>query len=249
MTHADAVYQVCQSLFTSYPLAVNIVNDDDAYSSMVLALNTGDGAKFFVLSRDHEDAKSFYSLRPWRARGVVDIANDDTAEVPDIAVNALTHGVPIPRNGALLGWTYEDSVTALVATYTEYRPECPEPSWAVMPQVGLPETRWPPFTGQPTLGRWFWAYYHSGNIVSLDALIATTHGIVFWADTKTTLGWDSCIVTTDIKSEQGYTLNRGQYIYYRALREGTPVPALDTMLAAHRKVDLAPRFTSVHYAL
>jgi hypothetical protein len=247
MTHADAVYRMCQKLFADYPLAISVVNDGDAYRSMVLVLKNGDGAKFFVLSCDYEDARPIYSLRPWRSRGVVDIASDDTTDVPDMAVKAVTRGVPIPRHGALLGWRNEDSVTALVATYTEYEPECPEPNWAVMPRAGVSETLWPPFTGQPTLGRWFWAYYHAGSIVSLDALIAATHGTVFWADTKETLGWDSCIIAADIRSGRGYTLNRGRYIYYRALREGTPVPALGIMLAARKKVDLAPRFTSVDY--
>jgi hypothetical protein len=247
MTHADAVYQMCDRLFTDYPLAIDASSSNSNSNSMILVMGNGNEAKFFILSHNHEDNNPVYLLRPWRARGVVDIASDDSADVPDIAVNAITQGTPIPRHGSLLGWRYADTITALVATYTEYEPESPDPSWAVMPRTGLPETQWPPFTGEHTLGRWFWTYYNAGSIVSLDTLIATTPETVFWAATKAAYSWDCCIIADDIRSGQGYTLNRGCYIYYRALQEDTPVPALEILLERHRKTDLAPRFDFAHY--
>jgi hypothetical protein len=243
MTHAEALYQMCQNLFARYPLAVQTASGSDASRSMVLILRNGIEARFFVLSHDiEEDSSSIYLLRPWRAHGVTDIAEDDTADVPEVVANAITRGVPIPRHGSLFGWRHRDSVTALVAIYTDYEPEYPVPSWAVMPRAGIPETQWPPFTGELIFDRWFWGYYDTGSIVSLSGLVAATHDTVFWADTKAMLGWDSCIITDDIRSEHGYTLSRGGYIYYRALRDGAPAPTPDILLAARRKADLAPRF-------
>lgn len=61
------------------------------------------------------------------------------AAVPDVVVDAVTHGVPFPQDGSLFGWTHGDGVTALVAVYASYTPASPEPSWAAMPLAGIPE--------------------------------------------------------------------------------------------------------------
>jgi hypothetical protein len=79
-------------------------------------------------------------------------------------------------------------------------------------------------------------------MVSLGGLIAGTTDTVFWADTEAILGWDCCVVARGIASREGYTLPRGYYVYYEALRAGKPVPPLDVLLAHSGKTDLAPRF-------
>jgi hypothetical protein len=71
-------------------------------------------------------------------------------------------------------------------------------------------------------------------------LIAGTPATVFWANTKATLGTDSCLVTQDLESSQGYTLLRGIYVHYEVLRAGMPVPTLTVLLADGGKTDLAP---------
>ena len=227
-------------MFASYPLAIDDCDAD--VSSMVLLVRDGDNASFFLLSRDSGESTPFFLLRPWRARGVVHIGVGSDRAFPDAVVRAVTRGVPIPRHGSLFGWKAADAVTAMIAVYADYDPAFPQPSWAVMPLVGIPKAQWPPFTGEPFFGQWFWEQYRSGSIVSLDDLIARAPGTVFWVDTAAILGWDSCAVARDIRSREGYTLLQGCYVYYRALQMSKPVPPLGRLLADDGKTDLASQF-------
>lgn len=240
MNRPRSLYEACHDLFAGYPLAVD--HCSGAIRSMILTLQVSGDAKFFVLSQDCSEGEPFYLVRPWRARGIVGIEADGGKAAPDAVVNVLTSGVPVPRHGSLFGWRHGNDVIALIAVYTEYTPEYPEPSWAMMPRAGIPEEQWPPFAGEHLLGHWFWQNYRGGSIVSLCHLIAGTQDAVFWADTEAILGWSCCAVASDIRSREGYTLHRGCYVYYQALRAGKPVPPLDSLLTGTRKVDLAPRY-------
>jgi hypothetical protein len=172
----------------------------------------------------------------------VDIAgDDDAAAVSDTVMTVLTRGIPIPRDRSLFGWRQDDYVTALVPVYTTFTPQYPEPFWAVMPRVApprrdgllLPTSIYSARGSGSTTG---------GDLVSVDSLIAEVPGTVFWTDTKAILGSDSCAVAHNIKSPEGFMLERGCYVYHRALRAGTPVPSLRALLADAGKTDLAPRF-------
>jgi hypothetical protein len=127
-----------------------------------------------------------------------------------------------------------------------YAPENPEPSWAVMPLAEIAEMQWPPFIGRHILGRWFWEYHQAGTMVWLDQIIRRNPRALYWVDTKSLLGWDCCVVARDIAVRDGFTLRRGRYVYYEALRAGKKVPAIDALLAEHNKADLAPRFQAMH---
>src|SRR5262249_30423429 len=140
------------------------------------------GAGFVVLSQEYLNSRCSYSLWPWPAGDVIRIDADGGA-IPDMAANAVTNGVPIPRDGTLLGWNHEDYITSLIVIYASYTPDRPEPAWAVMPLVGAPEALWPSFTGEPLLGHWSWEQYQTGRMVSLDRLIAGAPGTVWWVDT------------------------------------------------------------------
>lgn len=243
MTRNSSLYDACQALFESYPLAVRAVDCSGTIRSMVLMLRDGEDAGFFVLSYNCGEGGPFYSLCPWRTRAIVDIEVDSGTAVPDVAVNAVTHGVPLPRHGSLFGWRSGNAVTALVAVYSKYTPECPEPCWVVMPLAGTPEAQWPPFTGEHLFGYWFWEHYRGRSIVSLSGLIAGTPDTVFWAETETVPDGDCCIVARDIWSpEEELTLRRGRYVYYQVLQAGVTVPSLRTLLDATGKIDMAPRF-------
>jgi hypothetical protein len=111
-----------------------------------------------------------------------------------------------------------------------------------MPLAGIPAECWPPFTDEPLLGHWFWSYYWAGRIVSLGGLIAGKPDTVFWTDREEVLGRDCCAVAHDITSPEGYTVRRGRYVYYEALRTDKPVPSMSTLLADVGKIDIAPRF-------
>jgi hypothetical protein len=208
---------------------------------MVLILRDGDDARFFVLSQDSREDRRNYSLRPWRAACIADI-DADSGAVADVAVDAVTRGVPIPDDRSLFGWIHGDAVTALVAVTTTYTSACPEPCWAVMPLVGTPESQWPPFTDECLFGSWFWEHLQIRNIVSVSDLIARNPYTAFWVNTQAILGSDCCAVAHDIGSPKGPTLQRGRYVYSDALRADKPVPPLDVLLADNGKTDMSPQF-------
>lgn len=208
---------------------------------MVLMVHDGDSVDFFMLARDHNEGKPFYSLAPWRQAGpFVDIEADGAA-VPAAVTMVLSEGIPLPRHGSLFGWLSGTEVTALVTVYTEYALEHPEPSWAVLPLAAAPARLWPPFTGEQLFGSWFWENFQAGVIVSLAAVIAECPGTAFWVGGDAALGWDCCVVSRDLKSDAGYVLQRGCYLHYEALRKGVTVPPLESLLAGQGMTDLAPR--------
>jgi len=242
---ASSLLRMCRALFTDYPLAINPVGRGTTSSSMILAL-PGDGdVAFFVLSRNRRLSGASYALRPWRAPGISRIqpANVTASEV---VMNVVSCGVPLPRDGSVFGWRNERAITALVTFNVRYAPEHSEPSWAVMPLTDVPQMQWPPFIGRRILGRWFWEYHKTGTMVWLDRLITQNPRTLYWVDTKALLGWDCCVVAHDIAARDGFTLHRGRYVYYEALRAGKAIPAIDTLLAEPNKIDLAPRFRTMH---
>lgn len=241
MIRTNSPYEVCHELFAEYPLAAEAVDENGLVRSMVLLLAEGDQARFFVLVADQTHDSPSYSLFPWRGDGSMDI-EPDGASVPDASAAVLTHGIPIPRDGSLFGWACGESVTTLISFRTRYIPAAPIPTWAVMPLANIPVTEWPPFAHDGLLGPWFWAFHQDRMIVSLDELIAGTSGLVFWVDTKDTLGSDCCVVAHDLSTVEGYTLRQGRYAYYEELLRGKPVPPLAELLANPDKTDLGPRF-------
>ena len=242
MICTHSLYEACQKLFTDYPLATRIVSRDGTVRSMVLMLQNEDYAGFFVLSGDYRNGKQSYSLWSWPAGDIVAIEIGSEASVPEPAVTAVTCGVPIPQDGSLFGWTYGDVISALIVIYAEYSDEYPEPGWAVMPLTSASEERWPPFTGERLFGHWSWEEYKSGNIISLDRVIAETPETVYWVDTKDTLGSDCCAVARDISPREGAVLRRGRYVYYEALQAGEHVSSLTELLTSPGALDLTPRF-------
>ena len=241
MTQSNDLYAFCGTLFANYALACS--PDGDAGSSMILMLRKENSPKFFILCLDGSGGGVSYTLRPWRAAGVVKIGPEGTATVPMAAAKALISGVPVPRHGSLMGWRNEEAISAVMAVYTEYEPSLPRPGWALMPRAEAPEAEWPPFTGEPFFGEWFWEYYQAGNLIYLGDLIATSPDTVFWAHTEEVLGSSSCVVAADVRSDDGsYVLRQGRYVYYRVLRAGIRVPPLSSLLADSSKIDLAPRF-------
>jgi hypothetical protein len=244
MIRADSPYETCHELFAEYHLAAKTIDRSGLVRSMVLLLPDGDSARFFMLVADQTKGRTAFSLFAWRTEGRVDVRLDGGA-VPDVFAAALARGVPIPRDGSLFGWARGEAVTTLIGVQARYTPTSPVPSWAVMPLADSSVSEWPPFTRDRFLGPWFWEDYRAGAIVPLDGLIARTSGLVFWVDTKDTLGSDCCAVARDITNAEGYTLRRGRYVYYEVLLGGKPVPPLAQLLAEPGKTDLGPRFQLV----
>jgi len=237
----SSIYEACHGLFTNYPLAVETADHDGKIiHSIVLMLRDGDDVQFFALSHQNSEDRPSYMFLPWPTGDIKDIEADRVV-APDVILKAVTHGVPIPQDGSLFGWLDNDVVTALVAVYTKYTSASPIPSWAIMPLADIPETQWPPFADERFFGYWFWEHYQAGSITLLNGLIARTPDTVYWVDTRTILGSDCCAVAHDVTGPDGHTLQRGRYVYYRALRADKPVPPLAVLLADTGKIDLAPR--------
>jgi hypothetical protein len=111
-----------------------------------------------------------------------------------------------------------------------------------MPLASTREKEWPPFVNEPYLGGWFWDYLQAGRLLSLAAFVADTPDTIFWADTKSILGSDTCVVAKDVVKTGSPTLRRGAYVYARSLRARLPVPPLADLLAAPATVDIANFF-------
>lgn len=241
MVRTKSLYERCHELFAEYPLAVEPIDESGLIMCMALLLADGDETLFFMLVGDYTEGTPAFSLFPWNADGGTDVGPGDVA-VADAYAAALTFGTPVPRDGSLFGWVDQQAVTALMSVQTERTPTNPVPSWAVMPLVGSPAAIWPPFTRDYLLGPWFWEYYRTGEIASLDGLIAGTSGLVFWVETTDTLGSGCYTVTQDLQNKASYTLRRGRYVYYQVLLEGKLVPSLAELLTSPGKIDLGPRF-------
>lgn len=240
MIYPRSPYETCCALFADYPLAVN-----DCYmgfKSMILMQRKSGEAQLFMLSRDDENDRPTFILRPWRASGAMVIEANSVSSSAESVMTILKCSIPIPRHGSLFGWKKRNTVSALIAIFADYSPESPQPYWSVMPRVGSRERAWPPFAGESFLGHWFWEYYNNRRLVSLSDLIAGIPETVFWVETASILGWDSCAVARDVKSHAGYTLPQGAYVYWRALRTDSRLPRLGTLLANERKTDLAYKF-------
>jgi hypothetical protein len=225
------LYQACDDLFASYPLAAE-ADSQEAARSMVLMLTVAGEGKFYILIREAGDGGTVYHLQPWR---------DGQGGVPAAeARQAVTRGFPLPADGSLFGWKDGGAVTALIAFYAEYG--TPNPTWSVMPRADIPAGQWPPFTSRALLGGWFWEHHRAGRAVPLARLIAATPGAVFWVAGPEPPGWGCCVVTRDLAAPEGFTLPRGRYAYYRALQGTAPIPAIGVLLSDPGKADLAPRF-------
>jgi hypothetical protein len=237
----SSLYETGRKLFIAYPLASDEA-DSGTTRSMVLLLRDGDEVRYFVLSQYCREGRAWYTIRPWPAGPMETIDGDGEGLVPRPFATAVSQGTPLPRDGSLFGWTHDGIVTALIAFYTEYSPEVPEPCWSVMPRAGVSDTKWPPFTDGQLIGNWFWELVQAGRIVSIEGLIAKTTETVFWADTEAVFGSGCCVVERDLRSPEGYTLPSGWYIYHKALQAGGQLSSWQGLLTSVSKTDLATRF-------
>lgn len=238
----SSLFEWSQRLFSTYPLAISeaSVKDNGTIQSMVLMLQDADKVNYIVLSQSSCEDRSWYSLCPWPDGPALTIEAGGDVLVPENFASAVNRASPLPRDGSLFGWICDDIVTSLIAFYTEFSPAVPEPCWSVMPRVGIPDTQWPPFTGEPLIGEQFWIFKRARKIISVEGLIAETSGTVFWVDTEAEFGSGCCVVVSDARNAEGYTLPSGRYVYHKV--PPATVPSLPALLAKTNKTDLAPRF-------
>jgi hypothetical protein len=241
VSRTNSLYDVCRGLFETYPQAARAIDARGSVWSIVIMLEDGPNAGYFVLTQRCNKGEPVFSLWSWPDGDVVDIVHDCADPPSALLGDVLSHGVPIPRDGSVFGWTVGGAVAALIVIYVESAVDFGEPGWAVMPRVGMPREDWPPFTGERLFGHWSWERSWSRRIVSLDEVIGGTSETFWWVDTKAVIGSDCCVISTDIVS-QGLTVPRGRYAFYEALCSSEAIPPLEALLDDPGKIDLAPRF-------
>lgn len=216
-----SVEERCDDLFAAYPLALQTA---EGGSLMTLILP---GPVFAMIARwDAEAGGSTY---------VLSVEERDSLTLEQAAAT----GVPLPRPGTLLGYAAGDRITALVVFYTDNEPL---PAYSVMPNTAEHADRWPPFTGEPVVGRWLWDCVEQDRLINLGPVLASAPGAVFWAPTGPEIGSDCCVVATGLEAEYA-TLPNGVFAYSELLRTDRGViPSLEALLARPDLTDLASRF-------
>ena len=237
-------FEVCLRLFERYPLAITLHPADGGSLSMVLSSRAAGSAGFYVLTQARDD---LFVIRSWNRHDGVDQAVRPGEPVPAAIRQAISASMPLPHDGALLGWVTDRQVTAMLAV--RCRP--PErwddtvlvPDIQVMPMAGTRELlHWPSFTVSPLDDGRFWEYVERGEIVDIGPLIIQSAGRVFWVPSPgRRSARHGCIVVMGNLPADEYWLPAGVYTDHWTLREGIEPASAGQLLELPGAVDLADR--------
>jgi hypothetical protein len=237
------LFAACRQLFSGYPLAVTPACAEDGGRSMVLVNRAAGPVIFFVLTQARDD---LFVFRSWHRREGVYQEIRPAQPVSDSTGHAITASMPVPYDGALLGWVTGRQVTALLTVHSQapqtWDDPVPVPEIQVLPMAGTSDPlHWPPFTASPLDDVRLWEYARRGLIVDIAPLLATRPGQAFWVpspDRWSTRHEIGCIVVTGNLPAHGYWLPAGVYLDHWTLREGIPAPPAGRLLALPAVVDL-----------
>jgi hypothetical protein len=244
-----ASFAACSQLFGRYPLAVMPHYADGGYRSMVLINCAAGPDDFFVLTQARDD---LFVIRSWNRRDGVNQEIRPGEPVSGIIHQAVTGSMPVPHDGALLGWVTDSQVTALLAVHCrlpvpwDAPVPVPVPGIQVMPLAGTTDLlHWPPFTASPLDDGRLWEYVERGQIVDIAPLVAQSAGRAFWVPSPDR--WSArreigCVVITGNLPADEYWLPAGVYMDHWTLREGIQAPPVGCLLTLPAVVDLAHRF-------
>jgi hypothetical protein len=239
----DTAFAACLRLFRNYPLAVRRHYAEHRYGSMVLTERAAGSARFFVLIMEWDD---LFVLRPWNRRDGARVEIRPREPVPVEVRRVIEASVPVPRDGALLGWVSGHQVLALFAAYGRL----PEP-WddasavpgvLVLPLVGSQPAEWPPLATSPLDDGMLWEYVAGGQLADLGPLVTNRAGRAFWVpggDGTAGRRPGARVVVPERLSTDEFWLPAGVYADHWTLREGTPVLMARQLLALPGVVDLA----------
>jgi len=203
-----ASFAACLRLFSSYPLAVTPSPAGGPQRSMVLRHGVptesalggdfadcgfaesghaeGSWAQRFAVDREiayfllSQDQANYFVLRPWGALDGSGQPIRPAVAVPAAAHEVIACGMPIPRDGALLGWVTDRQVSAVLSVYHAYG----GPQVRVLPLVGTDPFDWPPFAASPLDDGQLWQYVNRGELVDLVPLLARHPGRAFWVPSQ-----------------------------------------------------------------
>lgn len=243
-----AIFAACQRLFRSFPLAVRRHYAEHRYGSMVLVSRVGGAqARFSVLIMERDD---LFVIRPWDRRDWTRVEIWPGEPVPAHIRELIRSSVPVPRDGALLGWVDGRQVLAVLIA----RGRLPEP-WDdasavpkvdLLPLTGSDDRRWEGVTfgiiGDEAAGgldeRVLWVRAARGQVADLGALLGRRAGVAFWVP-GAIAGYGGCVVVTERLGTPECWLPAGIYVDHRALSDGVSVPSARQLLAQPGAMDLA----------
>jgi hypothetical protein len=250
-----ASFAACLRLFRSYPLAVSPWSADGQHRSIVLRHPGAEDSRvsgksgFFVLS---QDTAEHFVLRPWgcgesgQSSGYTYQKIRPIEPVPAAVHQVIAEGMPVPRDGALLGWVSDRQAIVLLSVY-HGQPGGPLPGGPqirVLPMVGSEPLRWPAFTVSPLDDGRLWEYLDRGELVDLAPVIAAAPDHGFWVPSQNTRRASrahGCVVIRRSVSANEFWLPAGVYMDHWMLREGVPAPPASHLLSLPGTTDLARR--------
>ena len=106
--------------------------------------------------------------------------------VPAAVHRVIAEGMPVPRDGALLGWVSDRQALVLLSV-CHGRPGSRLPGGPqirVLPLVGSEPLRWPEFTVSPLEDGRLWEYLDRGELVDLAPAIAAAPDYGFWVPSQ-----------------------------------------------------------------
>jgi len=250
---SDPVFAACLRLFRDYPLAVRRHYAEHRYGSLILRERGVGGPRFFVLIMERDD---LFVIRPWDRRDCAAVEVLRGEPVPAGVRRVIESGVPVPRDGTLLGWLAGRQVQAVVAAYGRLTEPWDDPSAVpgilVMPFVGSQPADWPPFAAAPLNDRRLWQYLARGQLADLTPLVSRQPGCMFWVPGAAGLASrrpGARVVVTERLDTEKFWLPAAVYADYWTLREGTPrwtsrqLPALSGVTDMARALGRVSRAT------
>jgi hypothetical protein len=267
-----ASFAACLRLFRSYPLAVSPWSADGTNRSIVLRYPGADEDRasgkngFFVLSQDRAE---HFVLRPWPGGQAGGQAGDSAGSgrpggfsyqeirpvdpVPAAVHQVIAEGMPVPRDGALLGWVSDRQAMVLLSVY-HGKPGSPLPGGPqirVLPLVGSEPLRWPEFTVSPLEDGRLWEYLDRGELVDLAPVLSAAPDHGFWVPSQNLRRASrahGCVVISRSLPAPEFWLPAGVYMDHWMLREGVPAPPASHLLGLPGTIDLARRVTLTEVA-
>lgn len=240
-----ASFAACLRLFRCYPLAVTPSRPGSREDVVVLRHRAFGGTGFYVLTRDQDE---HFTLRPWApGEGEAQAIRPATA-VPAVAHRVITEGMPVPRDGALLGWVSDHQASALLPVrHGDAASQAAGPQVRALAMAGSEPAQWPPFTLSPLDDGRLWEYVDRGEIVDLEPLLARASGGASWVPSQNPRragrGHGCVVVTRNLQAED-YWVPAGVYLDHWMLREGVPAPSAAHLLALPGATDLSRRLAS-----
>jgi hypothetical protein len=241
VSSGTALFRACSRLFGCYPLAVTQDSAHGSRRSMVLLDRAGGSNGFFVLT---QVSNGLFVIRSWNSTDGVNQGIRPGEHVSGLIDELISGCMPVPRDGALLGWICDSQVTAMLAAHCEQSEAWHAvPEIRVMPMAGTSELlHWPPFTVSPLDDGWLWEYVEWGEIVDIGPVVARTPGRAFWVPSPNRRGTrhGSLVIREDLVAAE-YWVPAGVYTDHWTLREGIQPPPASELLTLPGVVDLAHR--------